>query len=147
MALAFDTHKAIKGLKEAGFEEAQAEAVVATVGEAMSGNVATKSDIAGLEVAIVELKAELKNDIGGLRAELTGDINRLEGNIGGLRAELTGDINRLEGNIGGLRAELTGDINRLERNIGELKGEMYRHMWIMGGTIIAATVGLVKLLP
>lgn len=118
MALAFDTHKAIKGLREAGFEEAQAEAVVATVGEAMSGNVATKSDIAGLEVAIVELKAEVKNDIGELRAELTGDINRLEGNIG----------------------ELKG-------NIGELKGEMYRHMWIMGGTIIAATVGLVKLLP
>ena len=93
MALAFDTHKAIKGLKEAGFEEAQAEAVVATVGEAMSGNVATKSDIAGLEIAIVELKAELKGDI------------------------------------------------------SELKGDVYRHMWIMGGTIIAATVGLVKLLP
>ncbi len=29
----------------------------------------------------------------------------------------------------------------------ELKGDIYRHMWIMGGTIIAATVGLVKLLP
>jgi hypothetical protein len=41
-ALLFDTHKAVKDLQEAGFEEAQAEAVVATVGTAIIGNVATK---------------------------------------------------------------------------------------------------------
>ncbi len=40
---AFDTHKA---LKEAGFDHTQAEAVVATVGDAIGGNVATKADIA-----------------------------------------------------------------------------------------------------
>ena len=43
--LAFDTHAAVKTLREAGFEEAQAEAVVATVGDALSENVATTADL------------------------------------------------------------------------------------------------------
>lgn len=47
--LAFDTHAAVKTLREAGFEEAQAEAVVATVGDALSENVATTADLDALE--------------------------------------------------------------------------------------------------
>ena len=50
--LAFDTLKAAKTLKEAGFEEAQAEAVVAAVGGAMGENVATKADLAALEARL-----------------------------------------------------------------------------------------------
>ena len=46
VALLFYTHKAVKDLQEAGFDEAQAEAVVATVGTAIIGNVATKQDVA-----------------------------------------------------------------------------------------------------
>ena len=43
--LTFDTHKAVKALKDAGAEERLAEAVVATVGDAVGGNVATKADL------------------------------------------------------------------------------------------------------
>ncbi len=50
--LAFDTHKAVKALKQAGFNDGQAEAVVATVGDAIGGNVATKTDIAELKADI-----------------------------------------------------------------------------------------------
>ena len=50
--LAFDTLKAAKTLKEAGFEEAQAEAVVAAVGGAMGENVATKADLTALEARL-----------------------------------------------------------------------------------------------
>ncbi len=57
--LSFDTHKAVKALKEAGFDDGQAEAVVATVGEAIGGNVATKADIAGLKADIAGLKADV----------------------------------------------------------------------------------------
>jgi len=53
-ALAFDTHKAVKALKEAGFDDAQAEAVVGTVGDAVGGNVATKADLQALELRIAE---------------------------------------------------------------------------------------------
>ena len=49
-ALAFDTCKAVRALREAGFEEARAEAVVATVGAAMGGDVAAREHVAA-EVA------------------------------------------------------------------------------------------------
>ena len=62
-ALAFDTYKAVKSLREAGADEALAEAVVATVGDAIGGNVATKADLA-------EVKAELKSEIAAVKTEI-----------------------------------------------------------------------------
>lgn len=47
---------AAKRLRESGFEDAQAEAVVATVNDAITGGVASKADLA-------ELRAEFKSDI------------------------------------------------------------------------------------
>ena len=44
-AVAFDTHKVVKDLKRAGFNDQQAEAVVSAVGEAVGENVATKADL------------------------------------------------------------------------------------------------------
>lgn len=41
----FDTLKAVKSLKAAGFDELQAEAVVATVGSAVGENLVTKADL------------------------------------------------------------------------------------------------------
>ena len=42
---AFDTHKAVKELCGAGFDDAQAEAVVEQINNAYSENVATKTDV------------------------------------------------------------------------------------------------------
>ena len=55
---AFDTHKAVKALKVAGFSDPQAEAVVETVGTAMGESLATKTD---LELALQPMmtKADL----------------------------------------------------------------------------------------
>jgi hypothetical protein len=49
----FDTHRAVKALTEAGFEEAQAETLVATMSEAIGGNVATKADLETLELRLI----------------------------------------------------------------------------------------------
>ncbi len=68
--LAFDTHKAVKLLREAGADEPLAEAVVATVGDAMGENVATKVDIAMVQRDIASLRAELKTDIAELESRL-----------------------------------------------------------------------------
>lgn len=54
--LAFDTHKAVKVLRDAGADKHLAEAVVDTIGSAMGENVATKTDIAELKADIAELK-------------------------------------------------------------------------------------------
>ena len=72
--LAFDTHKAVKTLREAGFEEGQAEAVVATFGNAMSEDMATKTDVAALKTDVAALKtdiAALKTDMLALEQRLT----------------------------------------------------------------------------
>ena len=70
--LAFDTHKAVRALKEAGFGDAQAEAVVATVGDAMGGDVATKGDIAALKGDIAVLRAEIYRHLWLMAAGIVG---------------------------------------------------------------------------
>ncbi len=79
--LAFDTHAAVKALKDAGFEEAQAEAVVTTVGDAMTGNVATKADVtdlrADMKTEIAGLRAEMKTEMADLRAEMADQFSIL----------------------------------------------------------------------
>ena len=56
MSTTFDTYAAVKNLERAGFQEAQAEAVVRIVGEAVDDQVATKADLAALRA---EVQADL----------------------------------------------------------------------------------------
>lgn len=72
--LVFDTLKATKVLKQAGFDEVQAEAVVATVGDAIGGSVATKAD---LEKTAGELRADMQKMEAGLRADMTAEFRNL----------------------------------------------------------------------
>ena len=56
--LAFDTHKAIKVPKDAGFKETQAEATVSTIGETIGESVAAKEHItAGISYFTAEIAA------------------------------------------------------------------------------------------
>ena len=75
--LVFDTHKAVKILQEAGANERLAEAVVATVGDAMGENVATKADLAVLRSDFATLRSELV----ALRSDLQSDIAALEARL------------------------------------------------------------------
>ena len=56
MSTTFDTYAAVKNLERAGFQEAQAEAVVRTVGGAIDDQVAAKADLATLRA---EVQADL----------------------------------------------------------------------------------------
>ena len=86
--LAFDTHKAVKALKEAGFGDIQAEAVVATVGDAISGDVATKGDIAALKTDIAGFKADIKADIAEFRADIAEFKADIKADIAEFKAEI-----------------------------------------------------------
>ena len=86
--LAFDTHKAVKALKEAGFGDIQAEAVVATVGDAISGDVATKGDIAVLKTDIAGFKADIKADIAEFRADIAEFKADIKADIAEFKAEI-----------------------------------------------------------
>ena len=85
-----DTLKVARRLREAGFTEPQAEAVVAAVLDGTAGaDLATKADLA-------ELRGELKADITELRAELRQAELRLEAKIEAIKADI---LNRVFGLI------------------------------------------------
>jgi hypothetical protein len=65
--MSFDTLRAAETLESVGFETNQAKAIVTTMNEAFSEQVATKADIA-------ELKAATKAEIAELKAILTWRI-------------------------------------------------------------------------
>jgi hypothetical protein len=80
--MAIDTLKIAKRLREAGFTDPQAEAVVASVQEAAEGaEFATRRDLD-------EVRAELKADIAGLRSELRETELRLEAKLEAIRSEM-----------------------------------------------------------
>jgi hypothetical protein len=90
LKMAIDTLKVAKRLREAGFTEPQAEAVIAAVQEATGGaELATKADIA-------DLRSEIKAEIAGLRSELRQSELRLEAKIEAIKADI---LNRIFGLI------------------------------------------------
>ena len=73
-ALNIDTHKFVRRLRDAGFEERQAEALVEGLGEADTSQLATRSDIVAsasdLRQEMSAIRTELKSDIADLRTEM-----------------------------------------------------------------------------
>ena len=99
--MAIDTLKVAKRLREAGFTDPQAEAVVAAVQEAeASSDLVRKGD---LDSVRTDLKAEIagvRAEIAALRVELKADIRetelRLEAKIEAVKADI---LNRVFGLI------------------------------------------------
>jgi len=139
-ALAFDTYKAVTALKQVGFEEAQAEAVVNTMGEALGGNVATKADL-------TEVRAVLEADIATVKADLTADVAAVKADLEQLRTETKADLAavqaKLEADIAGVRTEM----ETLRADMAEQFAVLYKQLWIMAVGIVGLTVTLVKLIP
>jgi len=121
-AIAFDTLKFAKRLKEAGFTEQQAEALAAAEAEFVEENLATKRDLKELEVA-------LKRDIKELEVALKRDIKELDLKIEQVRVELTREIKELE--------------TKLARDLKDLE---YR-MTIKLGAMLVVAAGVMATLP
>ena len=83
--LALDTLQAAKKLKDAGFGESQAEALVAVVSTALDDTVATKADI-----------KEIKGEIAQLAAATKADIKEVKADINALTAKFKADLQSLE---------------------------------------------------
>lgn len=78
----FDTLKVSQDLKAAGFNEAQAGAIVRSMaGAFQDGMIATKSDIASVKVEIDKLRASTKSDIDKLQASAKADIATLKADV------------------------------------------------------------------
>lgn len=70
-AVAFDTLKFAKRLKEAGFTEQQAEALASAQVDLIEATLATKADILGLKRDIKELEGKLHQELKALEYRLT----------------------------------------------------------------------------
>ena len=127
-ALAFDTHKAVTALKQAGFEEAQAEVVVTTMGEALGGNVATKADLTEVCAALEADMAAMKVDMAAMKADL-------EANMAAMKADMVAMKADLEANMAAGRAEIAQQFQGL-----------YKQLWLMAVGIVGLTATLVKLI-
>jgi len=128
--MAIDTLKVAKRLREAGFTEPQAEAVIAAVQEATGGaEFATKADIADVRAEIADLRSELKAEIADLRSEIKAEI-------ADLRSELRQSELRLEAKIEAIKADI------LNRIFGLILGTLVVNIV----TIIGAMFAVAKLL-
>ncbi|MXY16993.1 MAG: DUF1640 domain-containing protein [Acidobacteria bacterium] len=74
MSTRFDTLQAAEALADAGFDEAQAKAIVSTMSNAVGEHVATKADLGALRVDFADLRAEVRTEIAELKASLTWRI-------------------------------------------------------------------------
>ena len=97
----FDALAAAGTLREAGFEDRQAEAVAGVVRHAVDadrGALATKADIAAL-------RADTRADLDALRADIAALRADLDTGLAGLRADIAALENRLTSRFfGGLLA-------------------------------------------
>ena len=119
-ATAFDTLKAAKALKDAGFDDAQAGAVVSTVDDAVREHTAPlASDIATIAdtMATKESVATLADNVATIAATMA------------TKEYVTAAVSEL-------RAEIAIEFRNL-----------YRHLWVMGTSIVGVTVVLNKLFP
>ena len=119
-ATAFDTLKATKVLKDAGFNEIQAEAVVATIGDAV------REHTTALASSIAKIADNMATK---------EDVATIADNVATL-AENTATKEHVTAAIAELRAEIAVEFKSL-----------YRYLWVMGTSIVGVTVVLVKLLP
>ena len=113
-AIAFDTHAAVKTLREAGADEAMAEAIVNTAGAAAGArhdDLATKADIADTKADIAELRASTKADLAKLETRLTNAL-ATKAELQATKAELRAAIDPLASKddlaaaVAGVRGEL-----------------------------------------
>ena len=171
-ANAFDTLKAVKSLEAAGFDEVQAEAVVATVGDAvrahtepLASGIAAIADTMATKEAVTTVEDKLsavKDDV----AALTDRVETLSGTMATKDAVANmatkDDVANMatKDSLAAL-ADRVETISRtmatkeyVDAAIATLRAEiavdfrnLYRHLWVMGTGFVGVTVALVKLLP
>ena len=97
--LGVDTLKAARTLEKAGFDSAQAEALVAAFGGSVAGGAATREDLRDLRNASREdtraTRDELKEEIAEVRSEMRAGFAAVRGEIAEVRTELKGEIAEL----------------------------------------------------
>lgn len=159
---AFDTHKAVKALCSAGFDDTQAEAVVDQINGAINENVATKTDLEKLptkeelrqEVAKLATKEELRQEKEELRQEIAKLATKEELSRCATKEELRQEVAKLatkeelRDEVAKLatKDDLRQEVEKLELRLAtELEKQTTKCLRYVG-VAVAAVVGLTKAL-
>ena len=139
-ATAFDTLRAAKALKDAGSDDTQAEAVITTVGDAVRDHTGA---LAHSVVMIAETMAT-KEQLATVAADAAATRDRLETAIDNMatKEQLAALANTMA-----TKEYVNAAISELRAEMALGFKELYRHLWLMGTSIVAVTVTLLKLLP
>ena len=151
----FDTLKVSRDLEAAGFNEAQAGAIVRSMaGAFQDGMIATKSDID-------KLRASTRADVDKLRTSTTAEFAAVRTDIDKLRASTRADVDKLQTfttaefaavrtEIDRLRVSTKSDFDKLQAtttaDIANLKAEVFRALWIQGAGIVGIHLAIGGLL-
>ncbi len=124
----FDTHLAVRELTKAGFAEAQAEAIVAMVGVAMSDDLATKTDLANLRV-------ELKEDIAGVKA----DVSEVRADVAALKVQVT----EIKAGVAEVKVQVAANSSA----IASIETRLLLKMTGIGIALLGAGLAIMRLFP
>ncbi|MDE2874302.1 MAG: DUF1640 domain-containing protein [Gemmatimonadota bacterium] len=120
-----DTLKAARALEKAGFESAQAEAMVAAFGGSVAGGAATREDLRDLRSASRDDNRALREEIAEVRTELKAEIaevrTELKAEIAELRTELKAEIAELREET---RAEFVAVREEMRTEFAAVREEM-----------------------
>ena len=166
----FDTLAAANELQAAGIADAHAEAMVSTARQAMTGLLTESRFEAAMDgvraefgvtnsrfdAAMEEMRAEFRVtnsrfDVAmeEMRAEFRVTNSRLEAAIGELRSDMEAGLAKqaaaLETGLAKQASALDTGLARQTAALARFEGEIYRYLWVQGGSIIVILSSLYML--
>ena len=112
---AFDTHQAVKALRQAGFDDAKAEAVVDQINGAITENLVIKADLAETERNLATRidACATKEDLAETERKLAAGIDATKVDLAETERKLAAGIRRHQGRSGRDRTEADREDRRL----------------------------------
>jgi hypothetical protein len=123
MTVAFDTLKLARRLEAAGFSTKQAQDTAEALAETLTANIASQSDIQGVQGEIREATLQLRAEIREIEVKLRGEMREVE--------------LRLRADMASLRAEL----------IKRVVGIGVAGVLAVGGMVLTAAIAILRALP
>ena len=123
--VAFDTLKASRRLRDAGFEEKQADALVNAFAEDIGANLATKNDLALLRKDMTSEFAAVRKD---MASEFTAVRQEMASEFAAVRQEMASEFTAVRQEMASenaaLRQEMTSEFAAVRQDIAALRNEM-----------------------
>ncbi len=137
-------------LEAAGFDSAQAEALLHMIGDSQEA-LATKQDLASVQGALTKDIAEVRADLSDLAttvAQNSARIDALERAMEALRQEVRDRFESFRQEMAGQMDGLRGQMDGLRGQMDGLRGEMRAIKWMIGAmlaTMVPMVGGIIAL--